>query len=246
VINVGMSSVALARATVLSALLLAACNDTTGPSIALVAPEDVEAAATSAVSARVLFTPVEGADSYRIERAIGEGAFAQVATTNTYYYDDAGLQPATVYRYRVTAARGSELGPPSVFVETFTPAAGSRQSVLIGPIAANRTLAADSQYVLRRVAKVMSGATLTIQPGTLILGDVNSPPSLLLVGRGARIIAEGTAANPIVFTSSRPFGERLAGDWGGIAIVGHHQLVPARRRRGATALRRALHGGDQR
>jgi hypothetical protein len=220
-----MSSVAHLRATILAALLLAACNDTTGPgpgpSTPLVSPEDIEAVATSAVSARVVFVPVDAAQSYRIERAVGEGPFAQVATSNTFYYDDAGLQPATVYRYRVTALRGSEAAPPSEFVEAVTPAAGSREAVLIGPIASNRTLAADSQYVLRRVAKVMAGATLTIQPGTLILGDVNSPPSLLLVGRGARIIAEGTAAAPIIFTSSRPFGQRLPGDWGGIAIVGN-------------------------
>jgi hypothetical protein len=75
--------------------------------------------------------------------------------------------------------------------------------------------------VLRRVAKVMKGATLTVQPGTIILGDADAPPSLLLVGRGGRIVANGTAAQPIVFTSSRPFGERAPGDWGGIAIVGN-------------------------
>jgi hypothetical protein len=209
------------RAAVAAALLLAACDDTTGPNGRLVSPEDIEAVATSAVSARVVFTPVDGAESYRIERAVGDGPFAEVATRSTFYYDDTGLQPATTYRYRVTATRGSDAAPPSAVVEAETPAAGSREAVLIGPIAANRTLVADSEYVLRRVAKVMAGATLTIQPGTTIRGDVNSPPSLLLIGRGGRIIADGTAANPIIFTSNRPFGERLAGDWGGIAIVGN-------------------------
>lgn len=216
-----MRSVAHLRPAVLSAILLVACGDSTGPNTTLVSPEDLEAVATSAVSARVVFVPVEGAESYRIERAVGEGPFAEVANRSTFYYDDAGLQPGTVYRYRVSSVRGSRVAEPSEFVEAVTPEAGSREAVLIGPIEANRRLTADSLYVLRRVTKVMSGATLTIEPGTLILGDVNSPPSLLLVGRGARIIADGTAARPIVFTSSRPFGERVPGDWGGISIVGN-------------------------
>src|SRR5690606_35061751 len=37
----------------------------------------------------------------------------------------------------------------------------------------------------------------------------------------AKLMAEGTAAEPIVFTSSRPIGERRPGDWGGIVILGN-------------------------
>jgi hypothetical protein len=221
VIPVGMSPTAHLRAAVLAALLLAACSDSTGPEARFAAPEDIEAVATSAVSVRVVFTLVDGAESYRIERAVGDGPFTEVATRTTFYYDDTGLLPATTYRYRVAAVRGSDVTPPSAVAEAETQAAGSREAVLVGPIATNRTLAADSQYILRRVAKVIPGATLIIQPGTTILGDVDAPPSLLLVGRGGRIVADGTADRPIIFTSSRPFGERLPGDWGGIAIVGN-------------------------
>jgi hypothetical protein len=42
----------------------------------------------------------------------------------------------------------------------------------------------------------------------------------LCIERGAQIIAEGTAAKPITFTSGRPAGERTPGDWGGIVILG--------------------------
>jgi hypothetical protein len=202
-------------------MLLAACSDSTAPRDEFRTPDNVEAIATSANSVRVIFTPVGSADSYRVERAVGDGAFTEVAPITTFHFDDTGLLPATVYRYRVSAARGSERTAASAIVTVTTQPAGSRESVLVGPISAKRTLVADSQYVLRRVAKVMSGATLTIEPGTTIRGHVDSPPSVLIVGRGARIVANGTEARPIVFTSSRPFGERVPGDWGGIAIVGN-------------------------
>ncbi|GAB2764049.1 hypothetical protein GCM10027275_01390 [Rhabdobacter roseus] len=61
--------------------------------------------------------------------------------------------------------------------------------------------------------------TLTIQPGTLIIGD-RASKATLVVQRGSKIIAEGTAAEPIVFTSERPVGEREPGDWGGLVICG--------------------------
>ena len=45
--------------------------------------------------------------------------------------------------------------------------------------------------------------------------------SSLIIMRGAKITAIGTAAAPIVFTSSRPAGQRQPGDWGGLIIVGN-------------------------
>jgi len=60
---------------------------------------------------------------------------------------------------------------------------------------------------------------LTIQPGTLIIGD-RASKGALIVQRGSKIIAEGTASSPIVFTSERAPGEREAGDWGGLVLCG--------------------------
>lgn len=60
---------------------------------------------------------------------------------------------------------------------------------------------------------------LTIEPGTLIIGDKESK-AVLIVQRGAKIVAEGTRQNPIVFTSEMPIGQRLPGDWGGVVICG--------------------------
>jgi hypothetical protein len=61
--------------------------------------------------------------------------------------------------------------------------------------------------------------TLTIQPGTLIVGDKESKGTLI-VQRGSKIFAEGTVDQPIVMTSEAPIGQRLPGDWGGLVVCG--------------------------
>jgi hypothetical protein len=88
-------------------------------------------------------------------------------------------------------------------------------------ITADRTLFADTLYVLQGFVKVASGATLTIQPGTTIVGDPATAGSSLWILRGAQIDAQGTAAEPIVFTSGNPEGSRAPGDWGGVLIIGN-------------------------
>jgi hypothetical protein len=88
-------------------------------------------------------------------------------------------------------------------------------------IAQSRTLSADTTYTLKGFIHVTSGATLTIQAGTVIKGDFNTLGSALFIMRGARIVANGTANAPVVFTSSRPVGQRQPGDWGGLVIVGN-------------------------
>ena len=90
-----------------------------------------------------------------------------------------------------------------------------------GNITASRTLYADTLYTLSGYVKVQSGAILTIQPGTRIIGDTLTPGSSLWILRGAQINANGTAAAPIVFTSARSAGNRKPGDWGGIIIIGN-------------------------
>jgi hypothetical protein len=85
----------------------------------------------------------------------------------------------------------------------------------------DRTLYADTVYTLSGFIKVANGATLTIQPGTTIVGDYEIPGSSLFILRGSRIIANGTASQPIVFTSERPVGQRRPGDWGGVILIGN-------------------------
>ncbi len=90
---------------------------------------------------------------------------------------------------------------------------GSDQDVT-GSITANTTWEAKNKYLLKGFVYVENGATLTIQPGTIIRGD-KATKGALIVKPGGKIIAEGTAQNPIVFTSNEAKGSRATGDWGG-------------------------------
>jgi len=98
---------------------------------------------------------------------------------------------------------------------------GPGAATLSGNLSASRTLSADTVYTLSGYVKVQAGAVLTIPAGTKIVGDSTVAGSSLWILRGAKINAQGTATNPIVFTSARSAGNRRPGDWGGIVIVGN-------------------------
>ncbi|MBC7884175.1 MAG: T9SS C-terminal target domain-containing protein [Saprospiraceae bacterium] len=88
-----------------------------------------------------------------------------------------------------------------------------------GSITTNTTWAAKNKYLLEGFVYVEAGATLTIEPGTIIKGD-KSTKATLIIKPGAKIIAEGTKLKPIVFTSNQAKGSRNYGDWGGIIVLG--------------------------
>lgn len=88
-----------------------------------------------------------------------------------------------------------------------------------GTITSNKTLTANKIWGLKGVVFVASGATLTIEPGTIIMGGVGET-SALCINRGGKIIADGTPSKPIVFTSGVVAGSRDRGDWGGLLIMG--------------------------
>lgn len=73
--------------------------------------------------------------------------------------------------------------------------------------------------LLQNKVYVKNNATLTIQPGTIIRGDKLTQATLIIT-RGAKINALGTAASPIVFTSNEAIGTRNEGDWGGLILLG--------------------------
>lgn len=74
-------------------------------------------------------------------------------------------------------------------------------------------------YVLKGWVYIDEGVTLTIEPGTIIKGD-KATKAALIARRGGKLIAEGTLAQPIVFTSNQPVGSRKPGDWGGVILCG--------------------------
>lgn len=91
---------------------------------------------------------------------------------------------------------------------------------------ASTTLTKDKEWVLKGVVSVPEGETLTIEAGTKIVGDKASLGTLV-VQRGGKIDAQGTAEEPIVFTSGLPAGERAPGDWGGVVILGRAPINEA-------------------
>ena len=224
---------ALAAAT----FALAACSsddnptDNTVPPVLGVQAAPNPAATTSSVI--VTFQSRSGDNSYDIERATGAsgGTFAQVgtqqapATVGTVTFTDNGLALNTTYRYRVIAVRGAQSSAPSGEAAATTGAAGSGGNTdVTQDISTNTTWTADKTYTLKGFIHVLNGATLTIQPGTKIMGDFNTLGSSLFILRGAKINAVGTADNPIVFTSSRAAGQRQPGDWGGLILVGNAKI----------------------
>jgi PKD repeat protein len=97
---------------------------------------------------------------------------------------------------------------------------GSSTNDVSVDITTNTTWTSDKVYHLKGVIYVKNGATLTIQPGTVIMGDKATPNSCLVITKGAKLMAAGTANSPIVFTSNQPAGQRGAADWGGIILLG--------------------------
>ena len=91
--------------------------------------------------------------------------------------------------------------------------------VVTGEITGSDTWVSTNYYVLRGAVFVRNAATLNIQAGTRIIGESGSVGTLI-VERGGRLNAIGTAQAPIVFTSDQPIGTRNRGDWGGLIING--------------------------
>jgi hypothetical protein len=83
----------------------------------------------------------------------------------------------------------------------------------------NRVLSADTVYILTSWYFVDSTYSITIPAGTLIRGD-SASGGTLIIKRGAQIFASGTVNNPIIFTSNKPAGTRVPGDWGGVIVLG--------------------------
>jgi hypothetical protein len=98
---------------------------------------------------------------------------------------------------------------------------GEPTQILSGDITENTTLTKRNVYLLLGNVFVTNNANLTIEPGTIILGDYKTKGSLT-ISNGSKIIAEGTQTDPIIFTSSN--SDKKQGDWGGIFILGNAPL----------------------
>lgn len=108
---------------------------------------------------------------------------------------------------------------------TTTPTSTGTEEVS-GDISSDRTFSAGKKYLLKGFVYVKSGATLKIEPGAIIMGD-KATKGTLIIARGGKIDAQGTANNPIIFTSAVAAGARREGDWGGVIMLGKAPINPA-------------------
>lgn len=114
--------------------------------------------------------------------------------------------------------------------------------IVTGNISADQTWTSDKIYQLGGRITVLDGATLTIEPGTVIKGEAGTGANAtaLLIARGGKLMAEGTADKPIIFTSiadeitpenvaagnfmSPNLEPTVNGLWGGVLVCGKARI----------------------
>ncbi|MEM9378589.1 MAG: hypothetical protein AAGB93_01475 [Planctomycetota bacterium] len=111
------------------------------------------------------------------------------------------------------------------------PAALAQTVVVTSDIATSTTWTADNVYDLRDLIFVLPGATLTIEPGTVIASASGAGGSLV-VARGAQIFVLGERGAPVIMTSDADLATWTNGDprtgvwresaseWGTLAVLG--------------------------
>jgi len=107
---------------------------------------------------------------------------------------------------------------PAPVEECTTPSAVT----LAGNLTGCTLLTADKTWELDGLVVVTTGAELRIEAGTTIVGydGTGDATSYLVVDKGAKIMAEGTADQPIIFTSLDT-SLQAVGQWGGVTIIGN-------------------------
>jgi hypothetical protein len=96
----------------------------------------------------------------------------------------------------------------------------SANFTVTGNITSNTTWTTGQVILLSTQCFVKNNSILTIQPGVIVLGDKSVTGAGLFITKGSQVIANGTASQPIVFTSNQAPGQRGLGDWGGIILMG--------------------------
>jgi len=192
---------------------------------------------SNTVSTSLLINEVGIPDSDSL--LIAAGAGQNVASTQNGFFDTVdyigAFDGSTDWRQGWAFGFGGGVITASAEVEgcptgtsAISPADGVTTTCqLSGRITANLTLTANNLYALSGAVFVgqdkADSATLTIEAGTTIFG--RSGGDYLVVSRDSTIEANGTATNPITFTSNEDItGETTgAGQWGGIVLLGNAQ-----------------------
>ena len=212
------------------------------PTITAPAPTDVAAGGT--VSLSFSATVPGGFNSSSVTATGGSATVTSDltagATSGTIGVDFTADNTAGAGSVTLLVTDGNAQGSAATAVLNIT--AEESTVTVTDNIASDVTWTADKEYILAGRITVLDGATLTIEPGTLIKGEAGTGANAtaLLVARGGKLMAEGTAAAPIIFTSvadnitsaqiaggdfiSPNLDESINGLWGGVLVLGYAEI----------------------
>lgn len=178
---------------------------------------------------------------------LSEGGFSSTqlsATNGTAAIKTDGTPGSTSGKIVVTFTAGTESGAGSIVLTINDEKNQSGISTAIidikngisvtENITSNTTWESGKVYILESRIAVLSGVTLTIQPGVIVKGEAGTDANTtcLMIARGGKIDAQGTVNSPIIFTSvsdnilpgeiaSPNLSPDLDGLWGGLIILGN-------------------------
>ena len=110
---------------------------------------------------------------------------------------------------------------------------GTGQTITLqGRINADTLLKKENTYILKGLVYLVGNHTMTIQPGTVIKASYSGTDvAALVITRGSKIMAQGSANEPIVFTSASPNPQAAVLDvfvcWSSAACIDQDALGPA-------------------
>jgi hypothetical protein len=235
----------LMYALVASMAIFSSCNDDDDNNIDLkqapkvTAPSAIEALTGAAVDVEFSFTAQAGFASSTV-----------TATNGTAVIKTDGTDNATSGTIVVTFTAGSTAGAGSVTLSVADKSNQTDDATAVVNVVAEQTIFRINSnitedavwetgkiYILETRIAVESGATLTIQPGVVVKGEAGTGANAtaLMVARGGKLMAEGTADAPIIFTSvadeiipgqiaSPNLDPDLNGLWGGVIILGSARI----------------------
>lgn len=169
---------------------------------------------------------------------VTNGSGAATSGTITINFDAGTTAGAAAVTLRVTDSNNRSAEATAVI----NIAVNELQVIVTNNVTTDATWTADKEYVLAGRITVTDGATLTIEPGTVIKGQAGTGANAtaLLVARGGRLMADGTADLPIIFTSiadeitnadlvagnyaSPNLEADVNGLWGGVLVLGKARI----------------------
>lgn len=227
-----------------SAMFFSACedDDNTTPFSApnVTAPSDVQAVDPGQTGLSVTFSVSIDAALTATYQATGSGVTISnpsgdvSGSTVTINYDAGAASGAASINLEVTDSEGQSDDATAVIN------IGQVDDVVrvTSNITSDVTWTADKVHILGGRIAVEDGATLTIEAGTIIKGEAGTGPNAtaLIIARGGKLMADGRADAPIIFTSvadelmpsdiaagnfaSPNLDPDIDGLWGGLIVLG--------------------------